>query len=421
MLAWLGASIHWKPHPRGIAAWASRMSPETPKSATVPQGMRHPGSVPCRAGAPPSAVAILRHEALLVTHAIVAGRRHGMQRKQVPTLDSFISALPKAELHLHLEGTIMPGTWLRIIRRHEPNTRVTEAELRERMRFRDLPGFFDAWMSLIVSLREPEDFRIAAVECGLELGRRNVRYTELHSSIAGAHIAGRANADEVIPAIAEGLNEARAKGGPEWRLIVDIIRDLAAEGLAGTGLGIALRNRRHGVVAVGLGGSEDLYPADTAREVFKTALEEGLHTTAHAGEGAGPESIRAALDIGAQRIGHATHAPEDSALVDRLDAEHIPLEMCPSSNVCTGAVPSLAEHPIAGFLRRGMAVILNTDDPAFFGANINEEYVRVATQFELTPTEVLRLARNAFECAFLPDAEKAVLLEAFDAEIGAIC
>ena len=335
--------------------------------------------------------------------------------------ESFIAALPKAELHLHLEGTVSPETWLRLLKRREPGTSLTLSDLRERMRFRDLPSFFDAWMALILTLKEPEDFRLIALECGRQLARQNVRYVELHSSVAGAQQAGRLNADEVMPAIAQGLDEARREGGPEWRVIVDIIRDLAAVGDAGIGLDIALRHRHHGVVAIGLGGSEHLYGAASAKEAFSVALAEGLYATAHAGEGAGPDSVWAALEIGAQRIGHAARAIEDPILLEHMAAHRIHMEMCPTSNVCTGAVRSLSEHPLAHCLRKGMAVSLNTDDPAFFGVDLNGEYARVASAFDLTPAELVALARNSFEGAFLPESDKARFIKALDDKFASIC
>lgn len=333
----------------------------------------------------------------------------------------FIASLPKAELHLHLEGTVTPETWLRLLKRRDNATKVTLEELRERMRFRDLHTFFEAWMALIVTLKEPDDFRIIARECGRQLAAQNVRYAELHTSVAGAQQAGRLNADEVLPAIAEGLDEARREGGPEWRLIVDIIRDLAAVGDADIGLNIALNHARHGVVAVGLGGSEHLYEAGWAREAFSAAIAGGLHATAHAGEGSGPESIRAALDIGAERIGHAARAVEDPTLVKHLMKERIPLEMCPTSNVCTGAVRSIEEHPVGRFLREGMVVSLSTDDPAFFGTSLNDEYLKVAKAFSLSESELITLARNAFEGAFVSESEKERLLVPLDTIIASIC
>jgi len=336
----------------------------------------------------------------------------------VPVSPESIASLPKAELHLHLEGTVSPETWLRLLKRREPSTTVTLADLRNRMHFRDLPSFFDAWMALIITLREPEDFRLIALECGRQLASQNVRYAELHTSIAGAQQAGRLNADEVLPAIAEGLDEARGEGGPEWRLIVDVIRDLAAVGDADIGLNIALNHTRHGVVAVGLGGAEHLYEAGLAREAFAAAIAGGLHATVHAGEGAGPESVWAALEIGAERIGHAARAGEDPALVKYLSDNRVPLEMSPTSNVCTGAVPSLEQHSIGRFLRAGMAVSLSTDDPAFFGTSLNREYAAVAREFHLSREEIITLARNGFEVAFLPEADRKRLLEAFDRDVS---
>lgn len=324
--------------------------------------------------------------------------------------------LPKAELHLHLEGSITPATWLRMIQRHEPATPLTVADLAERMRFHGMDGFFEVWMQILYSLKEPEDYRLAAYACGMDLARQNVRYAELHTSIAGAQWTGRLNADEVMPAIAEGLDAARRDGGPEWRLIVDVIRELVAEGAGDIGLEIARRHKGLGVVAVGLGGDESRYAADAARDILASAHAEGFSVTVHAGESAGPESIRAALASGADRIGHATAAAQDPDLVERLAEGGIPLEMCPTSNVRTGAAPSLAAHPVGPFLRRGMNVSLNTDDPPLFGTDLVAEFRAVTETFGLAPAEVVRLARNAYEAAFSPATEKAAMLARFDAE-----
>ena len=328
--------------------------------------------------------------------------------------------LPKAEVHLHLEGSITPATWLRVIQRHEPATPLTVGDLTERIRFHGMDGFFEVWMQILYSLREPEDYRLAAYACGMDLARQNVRYVELHTSIAGAQWTGRLNADEVMPAIAEGLDAARRDGGPEWRLIVDVIRELVAEGAGEIGLEIARRHKGLGVVAVGLGGDESRYAVDAARDILASARAEGFFVTVHAGEAAGPESIRAALASGAHRIGHAATAARDPELVESLAEGGVPLEMCPTSNVRTGAVPSLAAHPIGPFLRRGMNVSLNTDDPPLFGTDLVAEVRAVTKAFGLAPAEVVRLARNAYGAAFLPDAEKAAMLARFDADASVV-
>jgi aminodeoxyfutalosine deaminase len=195
---------------------------------------------------------------------------------------------------------------------------------------------------------------------------------------------------------------------------VDVSRDFCGQGCGEIALDLALRHRKNGVVALGMGGTEGP-PADVARAIFAAGRAAGLRLTAHAGEQAGPESIRGALEIGAERIGHAARATEDPALVEELAARRVPLEMCPTSNVRTGAVSSFDAHPLGDFLRRGMNVSLNTDDPPFFATRLTVEYRRAARAFGLSRPEILRLARNAFTTAFLSDAEKAPLLAEFDA------
>jgi adenosine deaminase/aminodeoxyfutalosine deaminase len=329
-------------------------------------------------------------------------------------LADWIRRLPKAELHLHLEGTITPETWRRILLRHAAATTPTVAELAARYRFTDIAGFFDVFIAVTQSLRAPEDYHLAALEAGRALARQNVRYAEFHTSVAAAQWVGRLSGDDVIPALAAGLAEAEREGGPAWRLIVDVVRDFCARGCGEIALDLALRHRKYGVVALGMGGGETL-PAEVARDVFAQARASGLRLTAHAGEQAGPASIWAALEIGAERIGHAARAPEDPALVDHLATAHTPLEMCLTSNVRTGAVASLEAHPLGDFLRRGMNVSLSTDDPPFFGSDLCAEYRQAARVFGLSRPELTRLARNAYEAAFLPLDSKAALLEEFDA------
>jgi adenosine deaminase/aminodeoxyfutalosine deaminase len=330
-----------------------------------------------------------------------------------PVSAGWIRRMPKAELHLHLEGSITPETWRRILLRHEPDSTPSLESLQKRYHFTGIGGFFDVFMAVTRSLREPEDYRLAAREAARALARQNVRYAELHTSVAAAHWVGRLSADEMIPAMAEGLAEAQAEGGPAWRLILDVTRDFCNQGCGAIALGLAVKYNTLGVAALGMGGTEKL-PAGVARDVFAQARAEGLRVTAHAGEQAGPESIWGALEIGAERIGHATRATEDPALVAHLATAAVPLEMCPSSNVSTGAAASLEAHPLGAFFRRGMNVSLNTDDPPFFATNLCMEYERAAAAFRLNRAEVVRLARNAFEAAFLPEPEKGDLLREFD-------
>jgi len=327
--------------------------------------------------------------------------------------EDWLRRLPKPELHLHLEGTVTPETWRRILARRAPRTVPPLADLQARYRFQDIAGFFDVFLSVVRSLQGPEDYRLIAREAGLALSRHGVVYAELHTSIAGAQWAGRLNGDEMLCAMEEGLAEAEAEGGPAWRLIVDVCRDFCAQGSGDIALGLATRHRGRGVAALGMGGSED-EPAGVAAGVFAAARAAGLRVTAHAGEQAGPDSIWGVLEAGAERLGHAARAPEDPALVRYLSERRVPLEMCPASNVRTGAVSTLEAHPVGGFLRAGLNVSLNTDDPPFFGTDPVTEYRRVADAFGLCREEVLRLARNGFEAAFLPEPAKAALLARLD-------
>jgi adenosine deaminase/aminodeoxyfutalosine deaminase len=339
---------------------------------------------------------------------------HNVSGARRPPDEAFVAALPKPELHLHLEGTITPRTWLELIRRHDRTAIVTLEDLRRRYAFPDMRGFFDVWMDVLAELRSPDDYRFIARECGRYLATQNVVYAELHTSIAGGVWSGRLSADGIVPAIADGLNEARAAGGPEWRLIVDAIRETVAADAGHIALDIARRNRDHGVVALGLGGNEERYATGEAAGVFAAAKAEGFRLTAHAGEWAGPESVRQALDIGADRIGHAVTAAQDRPLLEEIRARGIHLELCPTSNVRTGAIPALEAHPAGMYIRRGLRVSLNTDDPALFGTNLNSEYLRVAQAFGLSRDDVVRLARNAFEAAFLEPSERDMLLCRFD-------
>lgn len=314
-------------------------------------------------------------------------------------LNEFISGLPKAELHLHLEGSVQPEVWARLAGRNDPHLSVTPDDFREMLKYNSLSDFLFAFMALTSCFREPDDFRLAALECGRELARHNVVYAEIHTSAAAGLSIG-IPPREIMDAVITGLNEARSEGGPEWGLIVDVIREMAVKDQGEIGLELAMEYRNRGVVAIGLGGNEAKIPTSEAAALFRAARDAGMHRTAHAGEAAGPESIRQALDIGAERIGHGVAAREDPELLCLLRDFRIPLEMCPSSNVCTGAVASMEEHPIADYLRQGLLVTLSTDDPPFFHTDMNTEYARVAEAFDLSPAEIIQLSKNAFDAAF---------------------
>jgi adenosine deaminase len=195
-------------------------------------------------------------------------------------------------------------------------------------------------------------------------------------------------------------------GGIRIALVADLVRDYGPE--AGTGVLHELTEvRESGVIGIGLGGSEADYPPELFRAVFAEARERGFHTTAHAGEAAGPASIWGALlDLGVERIGHGTRAVEDERLLDHLAASGIPLEICPISNVCTGVVPSLAEHPVRQFFDRGVPVTINTDDPLMFGNSSADELRALHLELGFSREDICSLLLQAIEAAWMPETEK---------------
>lgn len=323
-----------------------------------------------------------------------------------------LETLPKTELHLHLEGATPPDVLLELVHKYGGTHEARDhAHLAERLTYRDFPHFLDTWRWMCRFVREYEDFTRMAHGVAKNLAAQHVRYAELHFSPPdflghGMSVAG------IARAVRAGLDQA---GEPEVALIMDLCRQY------GPGNGhrwlaeLAEVADEAGVVGVGLGGPEHLAPAGPYAEVFRAAKSHGLHRVAHAGEAAGPESIWAALDaLGAERIGHGTLAILDDDLVRHLRDTGIPLEVCPTSNVCTGVVPAVEQHPVRRLFDAGVRVTLSSDDPTFFGTNIVSEYRLLRETFAFSDWELARVARNGFEVAFLPEARRAALLRDFD-------
>jgi adenosine deaminase len=320
--------------------------------------------------------------------------------------------MPKVELHVHLEGAIPPAALRLLAEKYGRNLDSDPGwpVLRDRV-FRGFPDFVAAWMLISSCLREAADYRLAAEAVVEALVRHNIRYAEvLYSPTLDA--VKPLGPQTITEAVAAGFGLAR--GRLEVRLVADAVRDNGpAEALA---LAEALAEMRHPLVAgLGLGGSEAGYPPSPFAPAFERARRAGLRTEAHAGETAGPESVRRALDdLHVDRISHGVRAVEDPALLERLARERVPLAMCPSSNLCLGAVPDLRSHPAADFLRRGLAVHLATDDPAVFGCDLTGEFERTAEAFRLTEDEVRQLLFNSVDAAWCGEDIKARLKAEID-------
>jgi aminodeoxyfutalosine deaminase len=293
--------------------------------------------------------------------------------------------LEKAELHVHLEGSIEPETLLEI----DPS--VTREEIAANMYGKTFDEFLGGYIWVVKRVQTPEHYAIATRHLLERLAAQDVTYAEITLS-AGVVLWKNQDLAAVYDAIWAESQRSRVK--TFW--ILDAVRHFGAE--AGMRIAeFAVSRRGQGAIAFGIGGDEARGPAEWFRDVFAYARDGGLRLVCHAGETTGPQSIWAALEIGAERIGHGIAAAQDPALMAKLRESNIPLEICISSNVCTGVVASLEEHPVRKLYDAGVPIILNTDDPSFFRTSLTHEYEIARDVFGLPVDE---LAANSFRYAF---------------------
>jgi adenosine deaminase/aminodeoxyfutalosine deaminase len=300
-------------------------------------------------------------------------------------------SFPKAELHLHLEGAIDLVTLSELARRHgmpEPPADLYQYD--------DFLGFLGAFKQVTLHLRTPEDYALAAERLLERLAGENVRYAEIYYS---AGICLRKGME--VGAIYEALAEAGRQAPLEVRWIFDAVRQFGPEAAAEV-TRWAVKCRDRGVVGIGIGGDEAEGLPRLFRRAYEMARAEGLRLTAHAGETTGPETIWETIrELGVDRIGHGCSAVQDPELMAYLRERQIPLEVSVTSNYATGAVAAGAEHPVRRMFEEGLRVVINTDDPEMFHTTLSEEYRRLVERHGFTETEVRRLARNAFDAAFV--------------------
>ena len=300
----------------------------------------------------------------------------------------WIQQLPKAELHVHLEGSID----LETLREIDPSLTLDEA--REGYRYVDFQGFLGSFAFAARRLRTPEHYALAARNLFDKLAAQNVTHAEVILS-AGVVLWKGQDFGAVWRALAR--ESARAPLRVKWNL--DAVRQWGA-GKAWDVVRLAVERVEEGAVSFGLGGDEAGAPAADFHEIFAFARDHGMRLTCHAGETTGPESVWQALEIGAERIGHGIRAIEDPRLMAHLAAAKIPLEISITSNVRTGSVASYREHPVRRMFDAGVRVILNTDDPALFETDLNGEYELAAARFGFTREELTQLASNSLLCKF---------------------
>jgi aminodeoxyfutalosine deaminase len=331
-------------------------------------------------------------------------------------MESFIDELPKAELHLHLVGSASVPTVLELARRHpDGDVPQTEPELRAFFEFRDFPHFADVYGAVSALVREPADVAALVTGAARDLAGQNVRYAELTVTPHTFTKEGLPAA-EVTEALNLGAAEAQREHGVRIGYTFDIAGEYGGDAAQAT-LDHALSWPPEALTGFGLAGIEQARPAhqDAFRDVFAAAIAAGLHSVPHAGEMSGPQTIWEALNgLRAERIGHGISCLADPALVAYLRETQIPLEVCPTSNVCTRQVPDLASHPLPRLLAEGLFVTLNSDDPPMFGTSLTQEYRQAAAVLGLSRDQLADLARNGVRASFLDVAAKQALLDEID-------
>jgi aminodeoxyfutalosine deaminase len=325
--------------------------------------------------------------------------------------NAFIRQLPKAELHLHLEGAVEPATLAELRKRH--GDIATLAETEALYRYNDFATFLMAFKEVSAHLREPEDYELITYRLMQQLKEESVLHAEVYVSV-GVCLFRKQD----FAAIFEGLERGRARGARDFGVsllwIFDATRHFGVEE-AQKVFELAARYKDRHVIGVGIGGDEVKAPPELFRSVYAYAEDHGLHLTAHAGETGPSESIWGALNLHAERIGHGLSAAQDPDLVEELAYRQIPLEICLTSNLRTGCCKSAAEHPVKNYFDQGMMITLNTDDPALFGTSLAREYQFAQETYGFTDEHLRELARNSFEASFLPPEKKLELLSLFDA------
>jgi aminodeoxyfutalosine deaminase len=326
-----------------------------------------------------------------------------------PLLSHAVVALPKAELHLHLEGSIQPATVCALAVRH--GALLTEEEVCRRYAYRDFPEFIEAFKWVTSFLREPQDYAFIARDLAEHLLTQSVVYSELTLSV-GVMLLRKQSPEANFEALLRATEPFESRG-LRFNWVFDAVRQFGAEAAMEV-LDSARQCASTTIVAFGLGGDELSVPTEEFRSVYERAGEMGLHRLVHAGEVGGPEKIREAIELlGAERIGHGIAATHDPSLLDLLMERKIPLEICPGSNIRTGALARqlrceharIEDHPLPTLLRHGIPVVLSTDDPAMFQTTLHDEYANAA-RMGLREDELIRIVEMGFEHAFRRGGEE---------------
>ncbi|NMC54804.1 MAG: adenosine deaminase [Chloroflexi bacterium] len=327
-------------------------------------------------------------------------------------IEAFVEMMPKVELHVHLEGSIRPETLLKLAGRYGVALPAsTAAGLQEWFTFRDFDHFIEVYKTISSCIRCADDIELIARDFLAGQAEQNILYSEV-TFTADTHFRNGIAFEEQMAALRRANEWAKKELGVEMRLVLDIPRMISSEDghftadwvlqTAGDGL----------VVALGLGGPEVGYPPERFSDSFRKVLAAGLPSVPHAGETEGPASIWGAINtLGARRIGHGVRCLEDARLVEVLRERQIPLEVCPTSNVCLKVVERIEAHPLPRLLAEGLYVTVNSDDPALFNASLTREFLICTQVFGMPREQLKQLTLNAARATLLPAEEKRALVE----------
>jgi aminodeoxyfutalosine deaminase len=342
------------------------------------------------------------------------------------SLQTYIRAAPKAELHVHLEGAIQPRTVIELAKRNRIELPYDTPQATDRwFRFKDFSHFVEVYGAISRCLRTAEDFELVAYEAAAELARQNCKYAELGFSPA-FHTRAGVPADVYMAGLVRARERSREELGTEIAFIFDVGRswrggEAETRRWAAHTVDVAIEYKSAGVVALGLGGPEDGHPPDPFAALFERGRTAGLGSAPHAGEHAGPASVRGAISaLHADRIAHGVRAIEDALLVDELARRQIALDVCPTSNVRLGVYPTLALHPLPRLVAAGVPVTINTDDPPLFGVTLNDEAALLADPCGLDLTTIDEVLLNGVRHSFLELERKQEMESAFRSAMEAL-
>jgi adenosine deaminase len=323
-----------------------------------------------------------------------------------------IRALPKAEQHIHIVGSVRHETILWLIEENGLNMPYkTVEDVRCFFQYRDFPHFISIYSTLVNCITNEDQFERITYEMLENDAKCNVQYVEASFS-APDHVRKDLDYGRMLDAINRGVCRARRDFGIECNLRVDLVRNYGPD----VGMEVLdwIERKGDNIISIDIGGSEERFPPKPFALVYRRAGEMGLHLVAHAGEAAGSKSIWEAVKfLSVEHIGHGVAAAKDPRLMDYLLEQGVTIETCPVSNVRTGAVPSLRRHPIRTFLDRGLMVTVNSDDPSMFNTDMNNEYLQLHDRLNFTIPELFKLSLNAVDSSFLPEKHRINMRESF--------